>query len=306
MNAAGTNCCYNGLPTVDARASGYCLPAAGSLAMAFLGDFSWTFWGTALGVIVALCILAPYVLLPVFIRSTFRQPAQPQLVAFDPNHPQLPPEVVGHFYRVRADLEPLGFETVAGLFLPGPLPNVRAVILLLVHRAAADAAIATAIYGDEVSGTRLQAAYVEICTRFRDRTFVQTNNSPEMGSFGDKRDKGTTVQFPMVADAARLYRLHRAMADRHAGGSGRSLPLCDEFGGDPVRYMASAITDELDDAVSLGYLYRTADGTYRATWPGAFRMTWKELWPMKAVRRRRRQRKAEQLLAEIEGAAWRA
>ncbi|MBI1901114.1 MAG: hypothetical protein HYS13_08395 [Planctomycetia bacterium] len=270
--------------------------------MAFLPwDWTWTFWATALGVIVALCALVPYILLPLFIRSTFRQPAQPQLVAFDPNHPQLPAEVVGHFVRVRQALEPSGFETVAGLFLPGPLPNVRAVILLLVNRAAGDAAIATAIYADELEGTRLQAAYVEFVTRFRDRTFVQTNNSPEISSFADKRDKGTTVQFPMVADAGRLYRLHRALADRHAGGSGRTLPLYEQFNGDAVAYMTSAITDELEDASSMGYLYRTGDGTYRATWGGAFRMTWKELWPQKPLRRRRRQRKAEQLLAEIEG-----
>jgi hypothetical protein len=104
-----------------------------------------------------------------------------------------------------------------------------------------------------------------------------------------------------VQDAARLYRLHRALVAR--SGSGRKVfRLDEEFGGDAAACVAATMVEELEDAARDGYMALSPDGdTYRLTWAGAFLMTWKQLWPVKGILRAARDRRARRLMVELEG-----
>ena len=256
-------------------------------------------WLTPLFIVLGLTLI-PYVLGPLLIRFTLRQSADPEVDTFDPDDPDLPDVVDRHFRKVTKTLRPLGFEVVEGLALPNQTPRVKALVLMYANRTEKDAAIAAVMYAKAPDGTKLQTAYVEIISRYRDGTLVQTNNSSQLGAF-KARPGVTTTQFPTVRDAARLYRLHQALAEQH-GGSRKSLRLDEEFHGDAVAYLTWALVDELDGQIDTGYMYLSPqERLYRPTWKGAFLMTWGQLWTFKAIRQQRRAARARRLIDELEG-----
>jgi hypothetical protein len=257
-------------------------------------------WESLIFAAVIILLLLPYWAGPVLIRLTMRQAAEPDLQTFEPNDPILPREVAGHFRRVTEALKPTGFEVVQGMALPNQTPRVQALVLLLVHRANKDAALATAIYAQTPEGTKLQTAYVEIVSRFQDESAVQTNNTEQLGAF-PKRPKFTTTRLPMIRKADRLYRLHQALEKRHGSKERKILRVEDEFRGDAVAYLSRAMVEELEAQIETGYMYLSQnEGLYRPTWKGAFLMTWALLWPFSAMRRWLRDREAQRLLRELE------
>jgi hypothetical protein len=257
-------------------------------------------WYTIVLIVVGAVLLIPYVLGPILIRFTLRQSAEPEIVPFDVDDPELPDKVATYFRRVSEALEPLGFDVVAAMALPKQVPRVKAVLLMLANRTSKDAALASVLYAQQPDGTQVHNAFVEYVARFRDGTLVQTNNSKELNAFAPRPDQITT-QFPMVRVAGRLYRLHQAMVERHGGTGRKILRLDEEFHGDAVAYLAQSLVEELDSQIETGYMYRSRqEPAYWPTWKGAFLMTWGQLWPFKAIRRARRDRKARQLMAELQ------
>lgn len=252
------------------------------------------------GVFVFLWAVLMYVGAPVLIHQTLKQSARPELYPFPPDDPSLPDAEARDFQAVIDELGPEGFEPVTGLTLPSQTPNVKAVLLLLANRQTKDAAMASAMYAITPAGMRRSVFYVAFATRFRDGSVVQTNNSGVPGSF-PPRPGHTVGRLPSVQDAARLYRLHRALVAR--SGSGRKVfRLDEEFRGDAAAYAAATMVEELEDAARAGYMALSPDGeTYRPTLKGAFLMTWKQLWPTKGILRAARDRTARRLIAELEG-----
>jgi hypothetical protein len=246
----------------------------------------------------AILFLLPYVLGPIMLRLTLTQQANPEVVPFPIDHPDLPEPVRDHFDTVTTQMARVGFEPISGLALPRQTPNVKAVILLFVNRTTKDAAIATAIYADKLDPP-LQTAYVEIISRYRDGTLVQTNNSSQMGAFPSK-EGATTTYIPSVPQADRLYRIHQALAERSARDAVKVLRLDEEFHGDAVAYMAFAMREELDGQIETGYMFLSPDGeVFRPTWKGAFLMCWAMLFPFKQIRFARRDRKEQRVLEEL-------
>src|SRR3954447_11802454 len=133
--------------------------------------FAWLI--TPAAILIGLALLF-YVVFPIVIRFTLRQSAEPELEVLEADDPDLPKPVVRHFRTVTKALRPLGFEVVEGLALPYQTPRVRALVLLFANRARKDLALATVMYAATPEGTQLKTAYVEIVTRFRDGTLVQT------------------------------------------------------------------------------------------------------------------------------------
>jgi hypothetical protein len=245
-------------------------------------------------------ILIIYVGGPVMIRMTLKQAAEPEVIPFPLDHPSLPTEVARAFHTVTEQLRPEGFEPVAALALPRQMANVKAILLLLANRKARDIALATTIYGAAPGATPTLVAYVEFVSHFRDGTVVATNNTATAGVFGP-RPTHTMGRFPWVQDVRRLYELHRALVARHGTGDKR-LRLDEEFHGDACAAMARSLIEELEAQIPTGYLYLSPEEkVYRATWKGAFLMTWKLLWPMKAIRQKQRERQARRLMAQLDG-----
>lgn len=257
----------------------------------------WELVGLA---VVGLLVTLPYWFGPVLIRFTLRQSAEPELHVFETDDPLLPRDVAGHFRRVRAALEPLGFELVEGMALPNQTPRVKALVLLLAHRTNKDVALVTAIYGTLASETTLQTAYVEIVSRYRDGTVVQTNNTDQLSSFVPPSNT-TSLRLPMIRKADRLYQLHQAATKRHDRSSGKFLRVDEEFRGDAVAYLARAMVEELEGQIDTGYMYRShLENVFRPTWKGAFLMTWGLLWPFSMIRRMLRDARARRLLRELD------
>lgn len=251
--------------------------------------------------VVAVCVLLlPYVLGPILIRATLKQSAVPEVATFEPDNPRIPKAVARHFAQVTEELQGEGFEVVQGLVLPEQTPNVKAFILMFANRKERDAAIATAMYVDGLEGRKLQTAYVEIVSRFHDGQLIQTNNTSELGAF-PPRPGHTTIQLPMVQEAARLYRLHHALADEHGSRTDKTLRLDDEFHGDAAAYLEAAIVEELEAQLDTGYMYLSrSESAFRPTMKGAFLMTWGMLWPFKALRSAARDRRGLRLIARLE------
>lgn len=254
-----------------------------------------------IGLVFAIVIALPYVLGPILLRFTLTQQAEPEVVPFPVDHPDLPEEVRDHFDNASEELAAAGFEQVAGLALPRHTPNVKAIILAFANRTTKDTAIATAIYADKLIPP-LQTAYVEIISRYRDDILVQTNNSKQIGAFPHKTTT-TNTQLPTIQRADRLYRIHQAIAERSAGSAVKVLRLDEEFHGDAAAYMTRAMREELDGQILTGYMYLASGGeVFRPTWKGAFLMCWALLFPWKQIRFARRDRKERRLLAELRAA----
>jgi hypothetical protein len=251
--------------------------------------------------LVAIGLLLPYVVGPILIRRSVTQKLDPDLVPFPPDHPSLPADVAQHFREATRQLVEAGFEVLTGFGLPRQTPRVRAVLILFANRVTKEAAMATAMYGDLPDGPQLQTAYVEIISLFRDGALVQTNNSRVLGAF-PKRPGVFTTQFPQVHNIARLVTLHRALVERYGGVGEKRLRLDEEFHGDARAYLAACMREELERQVPNGYMFLSeSEGLFRPTWKGAFLMTWKQLFPFKQLREAYRDRRAKQLVAEIEG-----
>jgi hypothetical protein len=261
------------------------------------------------GAIVLLIALLVYAGLPAIIHMTLKQPAEPQLIPFPLDHPNLPREVAQAFQTVIDQLRPAGFEPVTGLALPNQPSSVRSIMLFLVNREARDYGYATMTYAGTAAAedTETPAApprgvfCVEIVSHFRYVTRLRTNNSGSDLGAVCPRGMRTTSQFPEVKDAGRLYRLHQALAAR-TGLRDRVFRLDEEFHGDAAAAVGAFMVEAFAETVGPGYMYVSpVDRTYRPTWKGAFLMTWKMMWPMKVIRRAARDRKARRLLAELEG-----
>jgi hypothetical protein len=260
----------------------------------------WDFIIDILPWVVGGIIVVPFLLLPILIRFTMKQSADPYIKTFDPAHPKLPSDVKEHFRIVTRALEREGFEVVAGLALPRQMPNVKAVMLAFVHWENKDMAISPVMYA-ETAGEPLKAAYVEIVSRYRDDTMVQTNNAQVLSAFNPPEDS-TTTQFPSVKNAGRLYGLHLGMCEKHDSNAKKYLRFQEEFDGDPVEYLRFAMLEELDGQVEEGTMYLSkSEKVYRPTWAGAFKFVWQELPPWVWIRKARRKSKAQRLIDEIEG-----
>lgn len=245
----------------------------------------------------AALLLIPYILGPIMLRLTMTQQAHPEVVPFPIDHPDLPRPVRRHFDAVTEEMARVGFVPVAGLAVPRQVQHVKAVLLMFVNRTTRDAAIATAIYADQLDPP-LQTTYVEIVSRFRDGTVVQTNNSHQMSAF-PKREGFTTTYLPRITEADRLYRIHQVIAERKSPDGIRILRLDDEFRGDAVEYLSHALREELEGQIGTGYLFRSSEEVYRPTWMGALLMCWGQLPPFKQMRCARRDRIEQQLLDEL-------
>lgn len=246
----------------------------------------------------AAMLVLPYLLGPILLRLNMTQQAHPEVVPFPIDHPGLPEDVREHFDTVTEEMARVGFEPVAGLALPRQMPDVKAVLVMFANRTTKDAAIATAIYADKLDPP-LQTSYVEIISRFRDGRMVQTNNSQQMGAFPMKEGV-STIYFPSVQRADRLYRVHQALADRFARDAVKVLRLDEEFHGDAAAYLTRALREELEGQIDTGYMFLSPDGeVFRPTIKGAFLMCWALLFPFKQIRFARRDAKEKRILEEL-------
>jgi hypothetical protein len=247
---------------------------------------------------IALLLLLPFVLGPLLIYSTHKQAALPELEPFLPGQTPLPANVDRYFSQACWALNAEGFEIISGMFLPRQIEHVIGALIMLANRRDRDTVIVVALHADPPGGTPMTQMHVEVVTRYRDGRIVQTGNPQQLSAFPPPPNCVNSF-FPSIAEAAQLYRLHRAITQRHGSGE-KILRLDDDFAGDSVRYMQFSLIEELNHACEAGYMrLDRAAGVYRPTVKGATIMIWQEMWPFKSIRIARRARNERRLLEEL-------
>ncbi|MCA9076448.1 MAG: hypothetical protein KDA93_15575 [Planctomycetaceae bacterium] len=241
-----------------------------------------------------------YAFVPLMILAKFNFEAKPRIIPVDLDDYEWPPEADKLFRRASSTLMKLGFEIDEAFFLPSVVENVKTIGVLMVNRVQRDCAMIAAIYALPVQPGSLKNLYVEFTSGGPDDTVFDTNNSDQLSAFPTP-DRKTIYQLPKVKDVADLYAIHQAIMQRDGlTMSSKTFKLDTEYRGDVIKLLQAGMGREFADAAADGYLKTDGETHYRPTVKGAFLMVWKELWPWKMVRRNRRDRKAAELLEELE------
>ena len=252
---------------------------------------------TLLGIVLAV-MMVPYVLGPILIFFTLRFRMPPTVVTVDPRVHPLPDQARAYLGEAYQHLTAVGFENIGTILLPDLMPNVKTLFAIYANRAHTDLAMSAIIVAETPMGGELKTSYVEFMRRHDDDVVVQTNNSSELSSFKPMPGEHTTKLWN-IRDIQRLYHIHQALADRFCERGRPVNELDTKYGGDIQQYVAKSVLEKsFRDQVGTGYLAEDAEG-FHPTIPGAVIMTWKELWPIKSIRRWREKQNAERLLAEI-------
>lgn len=263
------------------------------IAVFLMPDTIWEWLGTGeilLIILAPLVLLTPYLLGPLLIRLTLKHKASFQVKSFDPDESP-PPDGSNEFFEDSAEvLRSCGFEIADHLLVSDVMEGMIIVFAVFKNQAANDAAMAAVFLGT-INGTSVRQRYVEFSSELIDGTEISTNNSKEDGAPVPLPWK-RTVQLDTERDAEELYHLHQRAVDAWATTAKRSVDGVTDWSEEIRRGMLR----EFDGFVEAGYYYLDESGDcYRPTWKGAFLMTWQQLWPMVALRRIGRRRRAEAL-----------
>jgi hypothetical protein len=215
-----------------------------------------------------------YVGAPALVYGTLALNARPTL---EPRVIRtLPPAAAAYFAETAPGFAACGFRVAAHVHIADMMRGQQSTVTLWLHDAAGQQATAV-VMGN---GKR----YCEFMTKFSRGPAVLTNNSNDLGGFKRVRTKDTAAA-PWLDDLADLYRLHLY----------REILFTPT---DPTRYLPAkghelasfmdGLEFDLERQVHAGYFRRgRTPNEYRPSLVGAFMMTWKELPPMKQIRRPR-------------------
>ncbi len=258
--------------------------------------YVWELVGLS-GFSLILPVVVPWAIRPLVMRRIYRVATVLRFEPFDPDAADTPAEVAAAIRETAAALTPEGFVPRAHLWTDSASPRGTSFLSLFENRPAGVLARLLTLYVRAGELVRRHTAVV-FTTAFKDGTEIATNNAKVL-SISPASPARTVVSLPEVGDARKLYRVHLELVE-HLGATARQSPL----EGDPAAYQTAYAAQERARFIEAGYFYRDPHGDcYRATWKGAFLMTWKLLWPVSAIRRFVRRRQAEALLRACRAAA---
>lgn len=232
---------------------------------------------------------------PLIVRATMTQPVEPRFDLIpEATWESLPGTVRERLEAAEAGLDALGFRPVARLQQVGQVPNVDAYLTLLKQERCEDWAAGTVL----VAGPRKQEHhYVEFSTSFEGDSSLDTSNSTELSPF-DPPPRKTVMPVPGELDLARLYRVHRAVVERRRGDVPKVVAP-----ESAIDHLEESVARDLRDQADRGLFVRDPGShDWRPTLVGAYRMTWRLLWPVAPVRRWLARRRARRFVEEV-GAA---
>lgn len=254
-------------------------------------------------IIVLSLLLAPFLLLqaikwlvaPILVRRNHRMSAHP--VWEQTLVEQLTPEMRDFIAAIVGQFSAEGFEVVANVHQPEAMKGVRAVQVLLVHRATGDQALAIATLA---SLSRTTAFAVK--SEFADGTRITTGANPSASIFpGDPKDQ--PINAAWVRDARTLVEFHRRRLA--ALGRDRELRIAPAPGAE-LEQLRREWERETDRYRRAGYQRLDRSGQFwRLTWKGAFLVTWRLTEPLKTQRMRKIELKARRLWVELGMDSWR-
>jgi hypothetical protein len=237
-------------------------------------------------------LLLPYLLGPVLIYFTVRLSGNPVLEELSLDDPDLPRSAEKYLVPTVEQLEEEGFELLGVYFMDEFVPKVKNFFALLGKPSTRELVLAAVTYPKSTLGHHLR--HVEFSTRMTDGTVIDTSNSLELPAFKSV-PRHHVVLLPWIRDVGELYRIHQAAVEYFSPGGTREWRV----GDDPRGYFRQALLEEMAEQVETGYFYRDATGDFRPTLKGAILMTYKNLWPITAIRRALRRRRGERLLEKL-------
>jgi hypothetical protein len=236
----------------------------------------------------------PYVMGPVLVWLFTRISARPTLEEFYLEDPSIPRRVLDYVDDTLEDVERDGFAVLGAFYLETLVANVRSFLVLIGKQQTQELALLAVTYAQGGVGVQLQQTHVEFSTCFAGDGSIDTNNSEELGAFLPVPGH-VTYSFPWISNVRRLYRIHRAIVRRQRPDDERRWPV----GDDPAAYLEGNLAEALARQVPVGCLRPASGGKYRLSVGSAFRITYQNLWPFKAIAKARRRSRGEKLLREL-------
>ena len=174
------------------------------------------------------------------------------------------------------------------------MSNVTAYVMLFRKDPEHDWAMLAYVLA-ETSQARQETSYAEFSTTYGDDTVIDTSNSSELPGF-DAGPRKHQSWLPRVKNLARLYQIHREVIRRH--GSGASPRQIRDT--QALSVVAEAMQKDFREQETRGWFHLDpAAIEYRPTLKGAYLMTWRQLWPISAIRKIQRDLLARRLDASV-------
>jgi len=231
---------------------------------------------------------------PIALHRTFRFAARcrPNLLT----KTELPLAAAERILPVVPQLEALGFEFL-GCFDFGEVSAfTRKIVGYCCNRDTNDFANLTVSCAPGATDS-----YLEFSTNFSKGRTLETNNNGVIPLTPDAKP-AQVFRLPEIRGPRELYRLHRLLIEKHAGGDW-AVP---EIKGQEILRLVRTFENYGPRHGKLGYMKLSHDGeSYELTWKGAALMAWRGMLPTVLLRQylSRREMRAELRSLELRGVA---
>jgi hypothetical protein len=250
------------------------------------------------GVLIALLIVAlvPYLLGPIAVRFSQRFPARPLFVPYDPIQHPLPDELAATFKESVDALVRTGMRLLGDFAHANKMTKVQLRVAFLGDPLGQEHALVVAAQSTNPK-VKMTACFVEFPTRFADGGALSVSNSGEPDIYPQAPGR-VLERFPQVRDPARLRRVNASLLARFYGSRSRiSLEPADDL----AAVIQEASTREYHLQTTTGYMWLDERAqAYRPTMFGAWVMSQRLLPPLRQILERRRKRRGEKLLEQLD------
>jgi hypothetical protein len=254
--------------------------------------------------VIALCVAlffvaARYLLQPLRFRERQRFAARPELRPLDPSQ-KLPDKVDIYLKRVEDSLHARGFDRLGDYALANFADRVAGTNRLFVDRVKRNMAGVTIGYLKGANGEwNINQTVIAFRTDFADGSTLITSNFKLINAV-PPRPNVTTYRFVRIKDPSVLHKIHEGILARFFEAKIRDLVLDSKFAGDATALAQWQSAEEIGRLADSGYYYHDeATDKLRPTLKGAYLAVWKNSWPWKELRERRRDAEARRVLRDL-------
>lgn len=237
-----------------------------------------------------------YLVVPAAVKGHLFFLTRPTYVPASPDG--LPPAGREYVGRVAGHLAAVGFVPVVSFRNDPIVADLTHFKTLFVNRPAGDLAAVSVSFATAAGNGAIRATMIEFQTEFLDGPAVETNNAADGSAFPPNPSR-RRLSLPGAEDVGLLYDVHRGRRARLSRRPPPPVAVLPVAGGE-VEHVADETAAELAFVAAAGYFrLDEAAGVYRKTWRGTYLMTWKQLFPVKQVRRALGARLARAELAAV-------
>ncbi len=240
--------------------------------------------------------LFSYIWLPIRFKHNLSISARYEFEPFHPAREVVPQELWSHILETVACLDPYGFRLVGHFRKSGFVPGFIGFTTLMENGDRSTVAKAITTFATGPDGVKANTMLGFFTESAEGTEIVTVNNNILPGTPHSRTKRRFVLWMPEVRFPSDLYVYHERLVERFA-----LSPKRDILNGHPVQYMKTYAENEVTYWIKKGYYkLEAADGVYRLTWKGAVLTAWKQLWPIKPIRRAWRKHQTNKLLRKME------